>query len=176
MGQRLNIEIHNNGEPLANCYYHWSGYTECALDKIANLIISLGQKEGTIDVRKAVETFLENGATINKSQAQGLVEPSEQVDRNQGLIGTTKRYMENNRLWQEMGAVIDVGTKRVNMVDLFFEREPEEYDGDVSIDDLDMFLGDLESIEFDDVSYIQGMMAMDHAFVSDGIIQVGNDW
>lgn len=28
MGQRLNIEIHENGKCLANAYYHWSGYTE----------------------------------------------------------------------------------------------------------------------------------------------------
>lgn len=30
MGQSLNIEIWNNGEVLANAYYHWSAYTESA--------------------------------------------------------------------------------------------------------------------------------------------------
>lgn len=42
MGQRLNIEIHNNGELLTNCYYHWSGYTKCALDFVCDGIIQVG--------------------------------------------------------------------------------------------------------------------------------------
>lgn len=32
MGQRLNIEIVANSEPLANSYYHWSGYTSSSLE------------------------------------------------------------------------------------------------------------------------------------------------
>ena len=27
MGQRLNLEICIDNEPVANVYYHWSGYT-----------------------------------------------------------------------------------------------------------------------------------------------------
>lgn len=41
MGQRLNIEIMDSGMTLCNCYYHWSGYTQTALDitqKLVNLI------------------------------------------------------------------------------------------------------------------------------------------
>ena len=41
MGQRLNVEIWNNGEVLANAYYHWSAYTESAahiVDKALNYI------------------------------------------------------------------------------------------------------------------------------------------
>lgn len=175
MGQRLNIEVHNNGEPLANCYYHWSGYTKCALDKISNLIISIGQKEGTIDVRKAIEAFLENGATINKSQAQGLVEPSEQVDKNSGLIGTTQRYMDNTRMWQEMGAVIDVGTHKADISGLFIDIEKEEYDGEYGIGDLHVELGDLENIDFDDIPSIEEIMYTQEAFIWNDMVQIGND-
>ena len=32
MGQRLNIEIIENGKVLANAYYHWSGYTSSSLE------------------------------------------------------------------------------------------------------------------------------------------------
>lgn len=33
MGQRLNLSINKNGKVLANCYYHWSGYTNSAIQK-----------------------------------------------------------------------------------------------------------------------------------------------
>lgn len=32
MGQRLNIEILKNGEVLANSYYHWSGFSNSAIN------------------------------------------------------------------------------------------------------------------------------------------------
>ena len=40
MGQRLNIEITKNGNVLANSYYHWSAYSDCALN-ITTKIITL---------------------------------------------------------------------------------------------------------------------------------------
>lgn len=38
MGQRLNIEIVKNGEILANAYYHWSGFSNCAIDLTEKII------------------------------------------------------------------------------------------------------------------------------------------
>lgn len=38
MGQRLNIEIMKNDKVLANAYYHWSAYTESALELCACII------------------------------------------------------------------------------------------------------------------------------------------
>jgi predicted nucleotidyltransferase len=32
MGQRLNIEIIEDGKVLANAYYHWSGFTRASLE------------------------------------------------------------------------------------------------------------------------------------------------
>ena len=38
MGQRLNIEIKKGEQLLANCYYHWSGYSETALELTKKII------------------------------------------------------------------------------------------------------------------------------------------
>lgn len=38
MGQRLNIEIKNKEKVLANSYYHWSGYSDSAVDLAVTII------------------------------------------------------------------------------------------------------------------------------------------
>lgn len=38
MGQRLNIEIVKNGDVLANSYYHWSGFSNSAIDLTIKII------------------------------------------------------------------------------------------------------------------------------------------
>ena len=175
MGQRLNVEIHNNGKPLANCYYHYDAYTKTALRIIQDLIGIASTKGGVIDVKKAIEIFLEQGATIEKSQAQGMVEPSKEISRLNGLVGTTKRYMDITRLWQEMVAVIDVGTQTADINGLFFEVEPDEYDGDTEIKDLYIVLEDLENIDFENIPLIEDIMNLEGAFICEGAIQMGND-
>lgn len=38
MGQRLNIEIVKNKNVLANCYYHWSGFSNSSIDLVVKII------------------------------------------------------------------------------------------------------------------------------------------
>lgn len=38
MGQRLNIEIVKNGDVLANSYYHWSGFSNSAVNLTIDII------------------------------------------------------------------------------------------------------------------------------------------
>jgi len=38
MGQRLNIEIISNGKCLANAYYHWSAYSDSAIDLAIKIV------------------------------------------------------------------------------------------------------------------------------------------
>lgn len=38
MGQRLNIEIVKDKKVLANCYYHWSGYSNSAVNLAIQII------------------------------------------------------------------------------------------------------------------------------------------
>ena len=46
MGQRLNIQIEandtntNETKVLANCYYHWSGYTSSAMELVKEIVDS----------------------------------------------------------------------------------------------------------------------------------------
>lgn len=49
MGQRLVIDIEMNGKTLAKVYYHWSGYTSCAIDECVKLINSWKEKKGTTE-------------------------------------------------------------------------------------------------------------------------------
>lgn len=38
MGERLNLEIWHNGKVLANAYYHWSGFTYCAVSVVTDAL------------------------------------------------------------------------------------------------------------------------------------------
>lgn len=48
MGQRLNIEIVKNGEVLANSYYHWSGFSDCAVNLTEKIIKDYDYVKNTI--------------------------------------------------------------------------------------------------------------------------------
>lgn len=55
MGQRLNIEILKNGKVLANSYYHWSAYSDSAIN-LAIMII----KGFDYIKRNKCEEYIEN--------------------------------------------------------------------------------------------------------------------
>lgn len=55
MGQRLNIEIVKNGEILANAYYHWSGFSNSAINLTEKII-----KNFEYIKKYRVEEYIEN--------------------------------------------------------------------------------------------------------------------
>lgn len=55
MGQRLNIEIVKNEKVLANSYYHWSGYSNCAVNLAIKIINNFRYLK-----RCKVENYIEN--------------------------------------------------------------------------------------------------------------------
>lgn len=63
MGQRLNIEIKNNEKTLANCYYHWSGYTASSLGLTKQIIEAYKANDDIkADVQGAVALLRITGA------------------------------------------------------------------------------------------------------------------
>jgi hypothetical protein len=110
MGQRLNIEIRTNEKQLANCYYHWSGYTATSLGlttKIIDAFVSDDSIKPTVD--GAIALLRLTGAEFNQSawdaayQAGFVCSPNapECKGRNAGLIAVTKKEMDETRKWEE---------------------------------------------------------------------------
>src|SRR5574344_477522 len=109
MGQRLNIEIKKKNEDkiLANCYYHWSAYTDASLDlgiELLNNIINYKEKKN--DVSKAIKLLQTTGAGLIEEDYNSLKENEKKYykignDRNLGYICISKKGMENTRDWEE---------------------------------------------------------------------------
>lgn len=110
MGQRLNIEIINDNGILANCYYHWSGYTLASIDLLKQIIEEIGRKESIKgNVEEAIALLRHTGAEFNheaweEAFKEGLVLSSEAPQckgRTCGLIAVTANSMRETRKWEE---------------------------------------------------------------------------
>lgn len=120
MGQRLNIEIVENGTALANAYYHWSAYTSSALQLLKQLmekresiqlLKQLTEKRESVNnensVLHAIKLLEATGALMHPDEIDHvnaiLKEESFIVatDRTDGLIAISERGMEETRAWEE---------------------------------------------------------------------------
>ena len=75
MGQRLNIQIEatdtdtNETKVLANCYYHWSGYTSSAMELVYEMVSSgIYNLDISDPVEKAIRLLEETGAGLAKDE------------------------------------------------------------------------------------------------------------
>lgn len=147
MGQRLNIEIVKNGEVLANSYYHWSGFSDCAINLAIQIInnfeyIKKHKVEKYIenqDLLFAIRLLEETGAGIeNTNRARRLLKDEtdnlkikECEGRNEGIIGITKEDIEETRYWEEGRISIDIEKKTIDfnvMHEYTIEEFKEDYD------------------------------------------------
>ena len=131
MGQRLNIEIHSEGEVLANAYYHWSAYTSSALE-LAMTIVS--QVDNLVDetdpVIKAVRLLEMTGAGVTGNDDLKVVTDrapnktfARATSRNEGLIATTEAGIDETRQWAEGEVIIDIGARNVRFFVLHTDTE-----------------------------------------------------
>lgn len=131
MGQRLNIEIKDNGKSLANSYYHWSAYTDEAAHMLGKILKSDVLKSTCSPLEKAVKLLIETGAGFMDSEMDTVKATLpeelwvEAVSRNEGLLAITEDGMQSTRDWEEGRVEIDLGTKRV-LFDVFWEVSKEE--------------------------------------------------
>jgi hypothetical protein len=165
MGQRLNMEIYAGGEAVANCYFHWSGYTRSALRHTAKLITAfhaMQEKKESFptDTELAIVLFQRIGAGVHpgeiseaeKIMTKEAVAPAS--SRNDGLISITKKGMEETTFWQEASVHIDLYQEEVGF-QAHFPTDDEGYlemrsdDGEYSIQELHDQLAELPTLRAD---------------------------
>ena len=126
MGQRLVVQIEQNGEPLANAYYHWSAYTYTAANLAEMVREYLAEADKTwSNLKKAVWALYKTGARFNPIETARLnseywnrdnfdfVFDGIPADRNEGLLCITEEGMDDNIRWEEGRVDVDIETKEI---------------------------------------------------------------
>lgn len=138
MGQRLIVHMMKHDEKIdnyievANAYFHWSAYTEPSLYIIKDILEALENDERQYKYRgmnrariKAVNAFKDIGAkptnhylSLESLQKQYTdFEFEVATNRNDGLVETTEKGIENNNSWSEgdVWIYIDEGSADFNL-------------------------------------------------------------
>ena len=125
MGQRLVIQITQDGEPIANAYYHWSAYTESAADLTNEVLGWLNDADKMLKpAQQAAWALYMTGARFNEDEKR-LMEKYEilddftmfidekEADRNDGLLSITDEGMAESVSWEEGRVDIDIDDNSV---------------------------------------------------------------
>lgn len=162
MGQRLNIEVVNNGNVLANAYYHWSAYSSCAASKTEEIIQFIEENEPyEPSVAFAIKILASTGAGFNESELERVnndtrfakLEKPACRDRNVGLLSVTEEGIASTEMWEEGRVTIDLDDKCVAFSVLFEEEDEEEFkeNWEMTFNDLPLIEDfDPYNISFDD--------------------------
>lgn len=146
MGQRLNLEIKNNGHRIANCYYHWNAFTSCAMELATNFISTfddlcksnptpLNTKSGSEEalIINSIFTYCElDDSGLSRKSLEMMQEKypdynwKRAVDRNSGLIGVEESDMNDTEMFAEGTVTIDIGSRTVDFA-CDFLTELEEF-------------------------------------------------
>jgi hypothetical protein len=143
MGQRLNVEIKENGEVLANAYYHWSGYTSSSLEITEFILTQIDKTNYENRIINAIKLLEATGAGLTKDEKEfGLkyidkfneYEFINATDRNDGLLAISPKGIEETEQWEEARVEINLYTKTINFGAVWTETK-EEYIDDYSEED-----------------------------------------
>lgn len=132
MGQRLNIEIVQNGNTLANAYYHWSAYTSSSLQLTEMIIESVNEIHHQNAVVRAVRLLEKTGALLTTDEIKIMKkhydkeEFEEASSRNDGLIAISEDGINTTRRWEEGRVEIDLDKEIVNF-NVFWKNEKDSY-------------------------------------------------
>jgi len=140
MGQRLVIQIEENGKPLANAYYHWSGYTGSSIEQTTEVLDNLVtcEEDDYTSLQKAVDALFRTGARFYPDEIMAIEKENIDmgplqfafddgpVDRNSGLLSISASGMESSIKWEEAHVGIDLGTGDI-IFDAFYEYTAEDY-------------------------------------------------
>lgn len=132
MGQRLNIQIEandtdtNETKVLANCYYHWSGYTSSAMELVYEMVSSDIYRLDILDpVEKAIRLLEATGAGLSGDElTDTYYAPKYKVstDRNIGLIAVSEEGKKSTVKWEESRVTINLTTGSIDMSDMFYDE------------------------------------------------------
>lgn len=166
MGQRLNIEIWNNGKVLANAYYHWSAYT----DESANLAnkaleyIKNNPMPNDNELLYAIRILEATGAGLTDGEIEYAKSLSALNDttfaeckgRDCGLLGISENEIKSTRSWCEGNVFIYLDENRLSF-DVFIKQDAwewrkeqrEEYENEnADFKSLDVVTLNLDDIKF----------------------------
>ena len=149
MGQRLNIEIFEDGKILANGYYHWRGYTSSAIILTRKILNGLKDVEqsGFDGVRKAIALLELTGAGLPEEEKcyyihniDDLSIPTDFQDfrgRNDGIISVSEEGIADTRKWAEASVEIDLVKQTIKFEALITMTREEfffDYKGEKLVD------------------------------------------
>lgn len=171
MGQRLNIEIVDGEDILANSYYHWSAYSKSAIYLLKEIICAYKSEKSIRMLDVAVNLLQATGAGINDSERSRInadesgkfsgIQFKDAVSRNDGLIAVTGDGIEETRRWEEGRVTVNLASETF-IFDVFWsyaEKEFREEWGDDEYDSLPTNDFDFcEAIPFDDILKIEKLM------------------
>ncbi len=168
MGQRLNIEIWNNGKVLANAYYHWSAYT----NESANLAnkaleyIKNNPMPNDNELLYAIRILEATGAGLTDREieyaksfpALNDITFAECNGRNFGLLGISEKEINSTRSWSEGNVFIYLDENRLSF-NVFIKQDAwewckkqrEEYENE----NADFKKLDVMTFNFDDIKFHQ---------------------
>ena len=174
MGQRLNIEFYVNNKAIANCYYHWSGFSDSAMAHTQCLIhhlqdydfSNMPEDEVKFIVIRTLEDFGARLSEADIEEARKLYPErkfsNEDMNRNEGLIGITQHSMDITRNWEEARVNIFLTRRRFEIEGIFYYSDEEEikdfYDHtEEEVENLkqNLFKIPTEEIEFERVDEIE---------------------
>lgn len=137
MGQRLNIEILDNGETLANSYYHWSAYTGSAIELTKQILEQIDDLRRNNKLGWAVSLLECTGAGVNEEERMRIDSDkthrfdglafNDAINRNEGLLSVTSEGIEETRTWEEGRVEIDISTRKI-MFSVLFDMSESDYD------------------------------------------------
>ena len=166
MGQRLNIEITKNGKLLANTYYHWSGFSNCAVNIVCDMIQNFNyikkykvQNVKNKDLLFSIRLLEQTGAGIedlNEAIKEiGLIDENIDISRckgrNEGVIEISELGMEENRNWEEGRVTIDIEKETIdyNVLHEIYEDDIQDYKDDgYKIEEINI---DFKNIKFENI-------------------------
>ena len=135
MGQRLNIQIEANNTDtnetvvLANCYYHWSGYTSSAMELVNKMVNSGIYNLDILDsVEKAIRLLEATGAGLDDGELTDTYnEPNYKIatSRNTGLISISEEGIDKTVYWEESRVTINLTTGSIDMSGMFYDVTDE---------------------------------------------------
>lgn len=170
MGQRLNIEIVKNGRVLANSYYHWSGFSNSAINLVIRIIqnyeyIKKYNVEKYIknqDLLLAIRLLEETGAGLNNTDIARNILKDETMNlklkecqgRNEGIIGITQEDIEETRAWEEGRVSIDIENKKIDfdvIEEYTLEELKNDYDEEIKELNIKKIDKNFKNISFEDI-------------------------
>ena len=178
MGERLNIEIHRGDRVLANAYYHWSAYTQSALELTQEVVSAIDDVEETDLIIQAVRLLEATEAGMSEEEKERVNQKVDAsifencINRNRGLISITEEGIRETRLWQDSRVIIDLDEKMIEF-DVCCIDELEAYENDEELyeekkeefDSYPTYNFDLTHFSFEELPY---MVDMINEIVDDG--------